>query len=208
MVKPGFREDSLTPAIHTFRKSFAPKAQPCGQLDPQPLAAQSVGVLIGSPSLIAGKLPRYVAKSTMSDDGLIHVELQELAGVHFIVQHPTQIEYAHQCGGLACYDLKAEGFLVPCPNSLTISEELHRHFYLGPKYKGNCYNGIDDEDAALIDELLASVNYGILKVNRQLKCKSFEAWVHLKCDESVPCFPYCYNSNPNKDIVMIWENSD
>ncbi|MBS0206716.1 MAG: hypothetical protein JSS49_27885 [Planctomycetes bacterium] len=32
-------------------------AERCGQLDPQSLAVQSVDVLIGSPSLIAGKLP-------------------------------------------------------------------------------------------------------------------------------------------------------
>jgi hypothetical protein len=32
-------------------------AEPLGQLDPQPVAVQSVGVLIGSLSLIAGKLP-------------------------------------------------------------------------------------------------------------------------------------------------------
>jgi len=28
-----------------------------GQIDPQPLVVQNIGVLIGSPSLIAGKLP-------------------------------------------------------------------------------------------------------------------------------------------------------
>ncbi len=33
-------------------------AEPNGQLDPQPLAVQSAGVLIGSPWFIAGKLPR------------------------------------------------------------------------------------------------------------------------------------------------------
>ena len=33
------------------------QAERGGQLDPQSLVAQSVGVLIGSPSLIAGKLP-------------------------------------------------------------------------------------------------------------------------------------------------------
>ena len=32
-------------------------AEPVGQLDPQSLAVQSGGVLIGSPPFIAGKLP-------------------------------------------------------------------------------------------------------------------------------------------------------
>ena len=38
----------------TINTEFAERG---GQLDPQSLVAQSVGVLIGSPSLIAGKLP-------------------------------------------------------------------------------------------------------------------------------------------------------
>ena len=36
---------------------FEPQAELAGQLDPQSLAIQSVGVLIGSPKFIAGKLP-------------------------------------------------------------------------------------------------------------------------------------------------------
>ena len=144
----------------------------------------------------------------MYDEELIQIDLQELAGVHFIVHHLTRIEYSHQCGGLACYDLRMEGFLVPCPNSIRAGEELLRHFYTGPKYRGNCYNGIDEEDASLIDGLLASLGYEVLKVNRDLLDKSFEAWVHLQCDRSVPCIPYCYNSKPDQDVVMIWENSD
>ena len=35
----------------------APAAEPDGQVDQQSLVVQSVGVLIGSPSFIAGKLP-------------------------------------------------------------------------------------------------------------------------------------------------------
>ena len=144
----------------------------------------------------------------MSDAELIHVDLDELSGVYFFVHHPTRIEYSNQCGGLACFNLKAEGFLVPCPNSLDISENLYRHFYLNPKYKGHCYTGIDDEDAKLIDGLLASAGYDHLRVNRETYDQSFEAWVYLECDESLPCFPYCYNSNPAHPVVMIWQNSD
>ena len=33
------------------------RAEPAGQLDPQSLVVQSIGVLIGGPSFIAGKLP-------------------------------------------------------------------------------------------------------------------------------------------------------
>jgi len=40
------------------------KAEQGGQLDPQSLAVQSVGVSIGSPSFIAGKLPRTLCVET------------------------------------------------------------------------------------------------------------------------------------------------
>jgi hypothetical protein len=45
---------------HVFQREqcqVAIKAERGGQLDPQSLAVQSIGVLIGSPLLIAGKLP-------------------------------------------------------------------------------------------------------------------------------------------------------
>jgi hypothetical protein len=41
----------------TFEWELPSLAEQSGQLDPQSLVAQSVGVLIGSPLLIAGKLP-------------------------------------------------------------------------------------------------------------------------------------------------------
>jgi hypothetical protein len=39
------------------------KAERGGQLDPQPVVVQSGGVLIGCPSLIAGKLPGTFGQS-------------------------------------------------------------------------------------------------------------------------------------------------
>ncbi|MBS0204052.1 MAG: hypothetical protein JSS49_14195 [Planctomycetes bacterium] len=45
---------SGTPRILS-RGCVGNKAEPAGQLDPQSLAAQSVDVLIGRPSLIAGR---------------------------------------------------------------------------------------------------------------------------------------------------------
>src|SRR4051794_7415646 len=45
-------------------------AEPCGQLDPQSLVSQSVGVLIGGPLVIAGKyLGSFAAKSSSCSVG-------------------------------------------------------------------------------------------------------------------------------------------
>ncbi|MEO1209266.1 MAG: DUF6210 family protein [Cyanobacteria bacterium J06638_20] len=144
----------------------------------------------------------------MSSAPIIQAELQEFDGVCFIVGYESGVEYTHQCGGLSCEQRKMQGFLVPCPQSIPISEQLYAHFYTGPKYKGHCYKGLDEEDAVLIDDLLASVGYDPLSVDRDLLKKSVEAWVYLKISPTNPCFPYCYNSDPASSVVMVWENSD
>lgn len=145
----------------------------------------------------------------MSSDSLIEVELQELAGVYFIVAHDTGISYSHQCGGLACIQNTLQGFLVPCfSQSLTISDQLQYHFFEGPKYKGRCYDGLDEDDALVLDRLLTSAGLDVLSVDRKRLQESIEAWVYLKVDSEIPCFPYCYNSSPTSSVVMIWENSD
>ncbi len=144
----------------------------------------------------------------MSSESLIEVDLQALDGVCFIIGHETGVLYSHQCGGLACYQRTIQGFLVPCPQSVAMSEQLYSHFYTGPKYGGNCYNGLDEDDASLINRLLAAAGFDALSVDRRSLGESVEAWVYLKVASSNPCFPYCYNSNPTSPVVMIWENSD
>lgn len=139
---------------------------------------------------------------------VIQVELQEFEGVCFIIGYESGVEYAHQCGGLSCEQRQMQGFLVPCPLSVSISEQLYAHFYTGPKYRGHCYSGLDKEDAEFIDDLLASVDYGGLAVDRDRLSKSVEAWVYLKVKADYSCVPYCWNSDPDSSIVMVWENSD
>ena len=46
---------NLTSAPSSDNSLERPNAERGGQLDPQPVAAQSIDVLIGSPSFIAGK---------------------------------------------------------------------------------------------------------------------------------------------------------
>jgi hypothetical protein len=144
----------------------------------------------------------------VSTDLPIEVDLQELPGGCFIIAHKTGVSYSHQCGGLACTQNTIEGFLVPCSHSNEVNEQLYRHFYEGPKYKGHCYSGLDEDDAMVLDLVLASMGLACLSVDRQRLRNSIEAWVHLKVDSGLPCVPYCYNSDPASSVVMIWENSD
>ncbi|MCA9030146.1 MAG: hypothetical protein KDA66_05010 [Planctomycetaceae bacterium] len=144
----------------------------------------------------------------MSSIQKISVDLDELAGVYFIVAHESGVEYDHQCGGLSCYQRSLEGFLVPAGQSTQVCEELYAYFCTGPKYGGHCHSVLDKEDALFIDQCLASFDYSMLTVDRDLLRESVEAWVHLKVVDGMPCFPCCYNSDPASKVVMIWNNSD
>ncbi len=139
---------------------------------------------------------------------MITVDLNEVTGVCFIVVHPTGVSYAHQCGGYFCAQRSAEGFLVPMENSVHIAEALYRYFYEQPKYQGHCHDGIDAEDAQYIESLINEPGCKWVTVDHARLRECMEAWVYLKLEPGYPCFPFCYNSDPGSEIVMIWENSD
>jgi hypothetical protein len=64
-------------------------AELLGQLDPQSLAVQSVGVLIGSPSLIAGKLPLALGVKCRSDSGFRVIKSNRLPRGVVTASRPT-----------------------------------------------------------------------------------------------------------------------
>ena len=57
--------------------------------------------------------------------------------------------------------------------------QLETHF-TGPKWKGHCYKGIDEETAAFVDTVLAaSPLTSQLMVDREQLAMSDEAWIHV-----------------------------
>jgi len=139
---------------------------------------------------------------------VIEVELQGIDGLYCIVKESTGVQYTHQCGGYSCNQNSAEGFLVPLENSKEMEGKLYDYFFNDLKYKGGCDSGIDEDDAVYIESLLNSGREKWICVDRSLLKECKESWVYLKLKNGFPCFPFCYQSNPNSSIVLIWENSD
>lgn len=139
---------------------------------------------------------------------MIEVDLEGVAGVALIVSHRTGVSYELQCGGLACRHRSAEGFLVPLDESAAMAAALQDYFFAQPKYRGRCDDGIDEDDALFIDALIAGAGGPWARVDRARLGDCCEAWVILKIEPGYPCVPFCYGSDPQTPVVMIWENSD
>lgn len=141
---------------------------------------------------------------------MIEVELGTFAenSAYLIVGHNTGVEYSHQCGGYSCQQESHEGFLIPFDCQDNFVAQLYDYFYTKEKYRGHCGNGIDEADACFIDGLINFQQEVWIRVDRSMLHKCKEAWIYLKLADAYPCVPFCYGSNPESSIVLIWGNSD
>jgi len=110
------------------------------------------------------------------------VLLYDARGLGCIILWPTGIEYSNQTGGYACLHPTAEGFYVPLFNELFDQEALLRRHFEGPKWRGFCDRGIDEETALeverILDAALPTRELG-LTVDRERLADSHEAWIHV-----------------------------
>ena len=146
----------------------------------------------------------------MSDEKPI-IRLWQLTGLGLIISHPSGVIYSNQTGGYACDHREPEGVFV----SLTDADvdqyaPLDEHFYTGPKWRGHCYNGIDEETAAVVDGILAtSYLTRRLSVDREKLASSDEAWIyvivgpHEGNDDR-----QTFHGYPSGVGVLTWPNSD
>ena len=70
--------------------------------------------------------------------------------LHVLVQHPTGVEYAHQCAGYVNEERSAEGFLIPLGESKA-SQPLIDWFW--KRFKGNSYPPLIEWDQQNVSEL-------------------------------------------------------
>jgi hypothetical protein len=136
------------------------------------------------------------------------IDIGEFNGPGVIIQYPSGVRYRTQAGGHYCHHPESEGIYVPAPRAKEMQEELHRFFYTGPKWRGWCCQGIDEETADFLDELFDdSLGTEALKVNRAKLADSFEAWVHVivSPDGKVSDMWSGFNDAPG---IFTWENSD
>jgi hypothetical protein len=143
------------------------------------------------------------------------INLYGIKGPGLIILRASGVLYSNQTGGLSCYHPAEEGVFVPLelgkPGEY---ESLMNHFGF-VKYHGGCCDGIDTEDADLIDSFLHQDPEGnLISVDRSRVKDSHEAWVHVTVsahgDRSVPGSPlsWLFHGFGAAKGILTWQNSD
>lgn len=122
----------------------------------------------------------------MTSGPILH--LWDTVGLGVVLAHPSGVRYSNQTGGHACLHPELEGVYVPVRNDveteggrfLSPEQELFDHF-MGPKHAGRgARNGLDEEDADLMDAVLRKHGLDrVMHVDRTRLADSHEAWVFV-----------------------------
>ena len=146
----------------------------------------------------------------MSDEKPI-IRLWQLTGLGLIISHPSGVIYSNQTGGYACDHRELKGVFVPLTDAdVDQYAPLDEHFYSGPKWRGHCYNGIDEETAAVVDGILAtSYLTRRLSVDREKLASSDEAWIYvIIAPHEGNDDRQTFHGYPSGVGVLTWPNSD
>lgn len=144
----------------------------------------------------------------MNDSPLIHLGYSW--GIGLILLWPSGVFYSNQTGGYACLQPRIEGIFVPLHDELVDQEQMLYDYFTGPKWRGACINGIDEETASHIDHVLnLSFHTSFLRMDRERLNESHEAWVYvdvLNVAEHVDSRPVVGFST--RKGILTWSNSD
>ena len=154
------------------------------------------------------------------------------SGCGVIFKLSTGVLYTNQAGGYACRQPVIEGAYIPLETDHPKSvENALMEYFTGPKWRGHCYDGIDEETAEFIDSKLAQANFFPgMKVDRRLLGDSYEAWIHLTLEfcpvdeksweefkmssvasnkgSTNPASTFLYFGLEKTGAVLTWANSD
>jgi hypothetical protein len=121
------------------------------------------------------------------------VVLYNSVGVGLIVSYPSGILFTNQVGGHACLRPSEEGIYIPLHDEVNDQEKTFYKYFTGPKWRGWCSNGIDEETAEFVDGVLQkSLSTTMITVDRQRLSDSSEAWIYVLIGEQPPERPSSY----------------
>ena len=151
------------------------------------------------------------------------INLDCLTDLGLIILKPSGVLYGNQTGGYSCTQSSAEGYFVPLNvEGINLEEQIHKYF-IGEKWKGCCADGIDEETADFIDQVLIQSGFtDYIKVDRSKLNLSHEAWVYVTIidpttrpldyvylsDQSLVPFFYLIYGFGNCKGILTWPNSD
>ena len=130
------------------------------------------------------------------------IKLYDSNGIGVIIKYPSGVLYSNQVGGTACLQPTVEGVFVPFYSEVIAQEQMLIDYFIGPKWGGACMNGIDDDDADKIDEILqANIVTRFIHVDRTRLSESVEAWIHVVMGTTPHKRPESYNGATGMGIT-------
>lgn len=132
------------------------------------------------------------------------IELWELSAAALIVSSSGGFLYGNQVAGTSCQQRDFRGYLLPIDEDGFLQREFTAHF-CGPKWKGECDDGIDESTASLLDELLMK-RAPFVSVDRTRLDNCVEAWVHVTVD--IEKCGLVDDGSSTRRAVLTWSNSD
>ncbi len=136
------------------------------------------------------------------------VSLDFIGGLGLIIQVPSGVLFTSQVGGVATLFPRIEGIFVPLIEERMDHQSLLRAHFIGPKWRGQCYAGIDQDDADVVDRVLSlSFQTAGITVDRSRLADSCEAWIYVTItDQTDDHLPYAGFGSCKG--VLTWINSD
>src|ERR1035437_6706101 len=83
--------------------------------------------------------------------------LYDLFGVGLIIPWPSGVIYQGQVGGHYCLPFREEGVFVPLETEDNDRAKKLEDYFTRPKWGGWCGDGIDEETAGFIDQVLTKL---------------------------------------------------
>jgi hypothetical protein len=139
------------------------------------------------------------------------IRLWDGAGLGVIISSPTGVLYSNQTGGFSCLHPELEGAYIPL--NTDAGEKLYTYFE-GPKHRGTgATDGLDAEDAAFIEMLLAERHLSaFIALDRSRLKESHEAWVWALVTgdggDGVQTALFAGFGPYPRVAVLTWENTD
>jgi hypothetical protein len=140
----------------------------------------------------------------MESKPIVLLYAQDNAGL--IIPWQSGVVFQQQTGGSSCLQDSLEGIFVPLDDFAGHSQEFHR-FFTGPKWNGNCVDGIDSATADFIDSTLGRIpGHSTIKVDRARFADSHESWIHVSISD--PFSTGLLEGFSPGCAVLTWPNSD
>ena len=137
------------------------------------------------------------------------IRLWELHALGLIVNCESGVIYTNQVGGYATDHPWMEGAFIPLQDEEIDQQTMLYEYFTGPKWRGHCYGGIDEETADFLDEVFArSLSTSCLKVNRAKLNRCEEAWIHVLIDQPADDQYPLVDGFSSNEGVATWDNSD